>query len=163
SLGACSNTGAQFTMTSGTGTCTVTYNQAGNGSYDPATQVSETVTAVKAAQTIDVTTDAPSTAAYNSSFDVDASAPGGAIAFAHAGQCSNTGAHFTMTSGTGTCTVTFDQAGNGNYNPAPQVTETVTAQKASQTITVTTHAPSTAAYNSSFDVVATAPAGAIAF
>ena len=40
-----------------------------------------------------------------------------------------------MTSGTGTCTVKYDQAGDANYNAAPQVTETVTAQKASQTIT----------------------------
>ena len=46
SSGSCTNSGTDFTMTSGTGTCTVTYDQAGNGSYDPATQVSETVTAV---------------------------------------------------------------------------------------------------------------------
>ena len=50
-----------------------------------------------------------------------------------------------MTSGTGTCTVKYDQAGNTNYNAAPQVTETVNAQKANQTITVTTHAPASAA------------------
>jgi hypothetical protein len=41
-----------------------------------------------------------------------------------------------MTSGTGTCTVKYDQAGNANYNAAPQVTENVTAQKASATITL---------------------------
>ena len=35
-----------------------------------------------------------------------------------------------MTSGTGTCTVKYDQAGDANYNAAPQVTETVNAQKA---------------------------------
>ena len=40
-----------------------------------------------------------------------------------------------MTSGTGTCTVKYDQAGDTNYNAAPQVTETVNAQKAGQTIT----------------------------
>ena len=42
-----------------------------------------------------------------------------------------------MTSGTGTCSVNYDQAGNANYNAAPQVTESVNAQKADQTITVT--------------------------
>ena len=60
-----------------------------------------------------------------------------------------------MTSGTGTCSVKYDQAGNANYNAAPQVTETVTAQKANQTISVTTHAPSTAVYGTSFSVAAT--------
>ena len=60
-----------------------------------------------------------------------------------------------MTSGTGTCSVKYDQAGNTNYNAAPQVTESVTAQKANQTITVTTHAPATAVFNTSFTVAAT--------
>ncbi len=34
-----------------------------------------------------------------------------------------------MTSGTGTCSVLFNQAGNTNYNAASQVTETVTATR----------------------------------
>ena len=60
-----------------------------------------------------------------------------------------------MTSGTGTCSVKYDQAGNANYNAAPQVTESVNAQKADQTITVTTHAPASAAFNQQFTVAAT--------
>ena len=40
-----------------------------------------------------------------------------------------------MTSGTGTCTVKYDQAGNTNYNAAPQVTETTNATTAALTIT----------------------------
>ena len=46
-----------------------------------------------------------------------------------------------MTSGTTACQVKYDQAGDANYNAAPTVTESVTAQKAAQAITVTTHAP----------------------
>ena len=60
-----------------------------------------------------------------------------------------------MTSGTGTCTVAFNQAGNANYNPALQVAETTTAQKAAQAITVTQPAPAAAVYNTSFTVAAT--------
>ena len=60
-----------------------------------------------------------------------------------------------MTSGTGTCTVKYDQAGDANYDPAPQVTASVTATKASQAITVTTPAPASAIYNTSFTVAAT--------
>jgi hypothetical protein len=43
SSGACSNSGATFTITSA-GTCTVKYDQAGNDSYNAATQVLESVT-----------------------------------------------------------------------------------------------------------------------
>ena len=64
-----------------------------------------------------------------------------------------------MTSGTGTCTVSYDQAGDANYNAAPQVTETMNAQKADQAITVTTHAPASAASTRASRVAATAPGG----
>src|SRR4029077_6327130 len=163
SSGACSNTGGDFTMTSGTGTCTVMYDQAGNSQYADAPQLTETVTAQKADQAITVTTHAPASAAFNSSFSVAANAQGGPVSFTSAGACSNTGGDFTMTSGSGTCSVRYDQAGNANYNAAPQVTESVTAQKADQAITVTTHAPGSAAYNSSFSVAANAPGGSVSF
>ena len=127
SSGACSNTGANFTMTSGTGTCAVKYDQAGTANYNPAPQVTESVTAQKANQTITVNVHAPASATYNDSFGVSASAPAGAVTFSSAGSCSNTGATFTMTSGSGACTVKYDQAGDANYNAAPQVTETVNA------------------------------------
>ena len=125
-------------MTSGTGTCTVKYNQAGNDNYNAAAQVTETVTAPeKANQTIVVTTVAPAAAVYNTSFTVAATggASGNPVTFGAAGVCSNVAATFTMTSGTGTCTVKYDQAGDGNYNAASQIIASVTAQQADQTIT----------------------------
>ena len=145
-------------MTSGTGTCTVKYDQAGDANYNAAPQVTETVNAQKADQTINVTTHAPATAVYNTSFTVAATRAGRPVTFSSAGSCSNTGATFTMTSGTGTCTVKYDQAGDANYNAAPQVTESVDAQKADQSIIVTTHAPATAVFNASFTVAASAAA-----
>ena len=60
-----------------------------------------------------------------------------------------------MTSGTLACSVMYDQAGDDNYNAAPEVTETVNAGKDGQAITVTTHAPSSAVYGSQFTVAAT--------
>jgi beta-lactam-binding protein with PASTA domain len=39
-----------------------------------------------------------------------------------------------MTSGTGTCAVRYDQAGNNNYSAAPEVTETVNALSAPQCV-----------------------------
>jgi hypothetical protein len=150
-------------MTSGTGTCTVRYDQAGDSNYNAAPQVVETTNAQKANQTINVTQHAPASAVFNTSFTVAGTAPGGAVTFSSSGSCSNTGATFTMTSGTGTCSVNFDQAGNGNYNAAPQVVETTNAQKADQAINVTQHAPPSAAFNETFDVAANAPGGAVTF
>src|SRR5215831_15300144 len=136
SAGSCTNVGATFTMTSGSGTCAVKYDQPGDSNFNAAPQVTESVTAQKISQTVTVNTHAPATATYNASFTVTATASSGlAVSYSSAGSCSNVGALFTMTSGAGTCTVKYDQAGDNNFNAAAQVTESVTAQKASQTIT----------------------------
>jgi hypothetical protein len=161
--GSCSNSGATFTMTSGTGTCSVMYDQAGNANYNAAPEVTESVAAGKIDQSISVTKHAPATAAYGSQFTVAATAPGGPVAYSSGGSCSNSGATFTMTSGTGTCTVRYDQGGGANYDAAPEVTESVTAQKAAQSISVTTPAPASAAKGSQFTVAATAPGGPVAY
>src|SRR5262249_40028528 len=86
-------------------------------------------------QAITVTTHAPASAVYGTSFGVAANAPGGAVAFTGGGGCSNSGNTFTMTSGANACLVHYDQAGRPDYDPPPQVTETVDAQKADLTIT----------------------------
>ncbi len=160
SSGVCTNSGATYTMTSGTGSCSVIANQSGNTYYAAAAQVTKTVTASLASQTITFTTNAPSSSAYNSNFTVAATASSGlAVAFTSSGSCTNVGTTYTMTSGTGSCSVIANQAGNSNYAAATQVTQTVTATKLSQTITFTTAAPSSAEYGSSFTVAATATSG----
>jgi hypothetical protein len=131
------------------------YDQAGDGNYNAAPEVTETVIPGKIDQSISVATHAPTSAAYGLQFTVAANAPGGAVTYSSAGSCTNSGATFTMTSAGGTCTVKYDQAGNASYNAAPEVTESVTATKASQAITVTTHAPASAAFGSQFTVAAT--------
>jgi hypothetical protein len=129
SSGACTNSGATYTMASGAGTCSVIANQAGNSSYAPAAQVTKTVSATPAAQAISFTTSPPSSAAYKTSFTVAATggASGNAVTFTSSGACSNSGATYTMTSGTGTCSVIANQAGNSNYSAAAPVTKSVTA------------------------------------
>src|SRR5437868_1961325 len=94
------------------------------------------LTVSKAGQTITVGTHAPASATYNTTFTVAASSNSGLpVAYSSSGVCTNSGAVFTMTGSTGNCSVNYDRAGDGNYNPATQVTESVTAQKAGQTIT----------------------------
>jgi hypothetical protein len=91
-------------------------------------------------QTINVTTSAPSNAAYGSSFNVAATATSGLpVSITTGGACSGNGsdsASITMTSGTGTCTVTYNQAGSTGYYPAPEVTNSTVAQKADATVIV---------------------------
>jgi hypothetical protein len=91
--------------------------------------VTKTVTASLVAQAITFTTNPPATAAYKATFTVAATggASGNAVTFTSSGSCSNSGATYTMTNSTGTCSVIANQAGNTNYSAAPQVTKTVTA------------------------------------
>ncbi len=99
--------------------------------------VSGTLTIGPASQAITFTTNAPATAAYNSSFTVVATggASGNPVIFTSSGACTNSGATYKMTSGTGTCSVIANQASSTNYSAAPQVTQTVTATLVAQTIT----------------------------
>ena len=81
-------------MTSGTGSCSVIANQAGNANYAAAAQVSETTSATKASQAINVTTAPPPTATKGSIFTIDASASSGlAVTFASSGKCTNSMCH----------------------------------------------------------------------
>jgi hypothetical protein len=90
----------------------------------------------KVDQTITVVVHAPATATYDDAFSVVATSSSGLpVSFSSSGGCSSSGATFTMTSGTGSCLVKYDQPGDGTYNAAPQVVETVVAQKADQEIT----------------------------
>src|ERR1017187_916820 len=161
SSGSCSNVGATYTMTSGAGTWSGIAKQAGHSNYVAAPAVTETVAAIPASQTIAFNQNAPAAAAYNSNFTLTATggASGNPVVFTSSGSCSNVGATYTMTGGAGMCSVIANQAGNTNYSAAPQVTETVNAIQASQSITFTQSAPSFAPYNGRFTVAATASSG----
>jgi hypothetical protein len=126
--GACSNAGNAVTMTSGTSTCSLTATWAADNNYSSAT-LTQSTTATQLSQTITFTTNPPSSAAYNTSFSVAATggASGDAVIFTSSGACSNSGATYTMTNSTGTCSVIANQAANSNYAAAPQITKTVTA------------------------------------
>jgi CSLREA domain-containing protein len=94
------------------------------------------LTNTAANQTITVNTHAPASALFNAQFTVAATASSGLpVSYSSAGSCTNVGPTFTITNGTGTCSAIYNQGGNGNFNAAPPVTETVSAQKANQTIT----------------------------
>jgi hypothetical protein len=160
SSGGCTNTGADFTMTSGSTDCTVAYDQAGDENYNAAPQQSEAVTTEKADQSIVIATPAPSSAVFGTGFTVAAKGggSGNAIVYGSSGGCSNTDGDFTVTSGSIDCTVTYDQAGDANYKKAQQQSTLTTTQKASQTITLPPIADHTYG-DADFDVSATPSSG----
>ena len=89
-------------MTSGTGTCTVTASQPGNSNYSAAPNKNESVGAQLTAQTSSFSMSAPANAVYGSTFTVAASSTSGLpITYLSAGTCTNSGATYTMVSGTG--------------------------------------------------------------
>ena len=66
------------------------------------------------------------------------------MTFTSAGVCTNSGATYTMTSGTGTCSVIANQAGNSNYAAAPKSSRRSTRPDCLADITFTTNAPASA-------------------
>jgi hypothetical protein len=165
--GVCTVSGATVTGVIA-GTCTIAANQAGNANYNPALQVTQNITVGAAAQTIGAISFTPPTLAVNGTTTASATATSGlAVIFSSLTDtvCTVSGTNGAAVTGVtaGTCTIAANQAGNANYNAAPQVTQNITVGAATQTITVGTHAPATAAYLSSFTVAATAPGGTVTY
>jgi hypothetical protein len=91
------------------------------------------LTVNKADQAIDVTTPAPTQSINTATFDVAATggASGNPVDISVTGICTGSGentATITMTEFRGVCVVHYNQAGNSNYNAAPEVTENVPTQ-----------------------------------
>lgn len=158
SSGACSGVGATFTMTSGTGTCLVKYDQPGDSTHDAAPQVVESVMAQKANQTI--TFGALEDATFGDlDYDiVDAFASSDlAVTLTAGGKCTVNGVTVHLL-GAGSCTVTATQAGDANYNAAPPVPQTFSIARGDQEITFLA-LPTRAYGDPDFTVKATAESG----
>jgi gliding motility-associated-like protein len=120
----------------GAGSTTITASQAGDANYLAATSVTQTLTVDKASQTI--TFNALTARTYgNSDFSPGATATSGAtVTYA-----SDNAAVATIVSnqvhivGQGTATITASQTGNTNYNAAANVTQSLTVNKATVTVT----------------------------
>ena len=128
------------------GTCKVDFNQTGNANYTAAPQVQQTFTVGKGAQTVSFTSTAPAATVGGAAYTPTATATSGlAAAFtidasSTTGVCSIASGVVSFT-GVGSCVIDANQAGNANYTAAPQVQQTVTVAKGSQTITPTSTAP----------------------
>ena len=158
-----SNTGpySNVLIVTGVGSVSVQATQVGNAQFAAAVPVSQTFTVSQAVPAVTFTQNAPATALYNSSFTVAATSNSGSpVSFSSSGVCTNTGATFTMTSGTGTCRVTATSAATTDYLAASSMQST-TAGKIPSIITFT-GAPATASYQSTFAVATTSNSGVTA-
>ena len=136
----CSIAGGVVSFTA-VGTCLVDANQAGNGNWNPAAQAQQSFTVAKGDQAITFTSTAPAAAKVGgSAYTVTATGggSGNAVTFtidaAASAVCSIVGSTVSFTAA-GSCVVNANQAGNGNYNAAPQAQQSFTVAKGDQTIT----------------------------
>jgi len=126
----CTILGSTVTMTSSTGTCTLTASQAGDGNYNPAADVVRTVTAQKADQTIIFTSTAPISAFVGTTYVPTATggASGNPVIFtidaAPSPVCSISGGTVFFNAN-GICVINANQNGSSNYNAAPQVQQSI--------------------------------------
>jgi Divergent InlB B-repeat domain len=125
--------GSTVTIT-GVGTVTVRASQAGNANYNPAPDVDQSFTVAKANQTISFGSLTGKTYG-DPAFSVAATASSGlGVSFSIlSGPATISGNTVTIT-GAGTVTVRASQAGNANFNAAPNVDQSFTVAKANQTI-----------------------------
>jgi len=154
----CTLSGTTVTIVTA-GTCTIQASQAGNATYAPAPNVSQSFTVAKANQTI--TFAALTGKTYGAApFTVSATASSGlAVTFTSTttAVCTVSGNTVTLVTG-GTCTIQAAQAGNTSYNAASNVSQSFTIAKASQTITFNALANKT--YGAApFTISATASSG----
>jgi hypothetical protein len=117
--GNCTIAGRTVTLTAAGG-CTVTANQAGDAAFNPAPAVPQPFTILKANQTISFGA-LPNKRFGDPPFSISASASSGLpVTFTASGSCTLSGSKVTLTGPSG-CTIKASQAGNTNYNAAPDV------------------------------------------
>lgn len=126
----------------GAGSAVITASQEGNANYLPAIEVSHTLVVEKAAQTISFDPIAVQTYG-DSDIDPMATASSGlSVSYTS----SNTdvavvSGGLIRIMGAGSAEITASQAGNSNYNPAPEAIQVLTVEKADQSVTFTSIDP----------------------
>jgi len=128
-IGPASISGTTLTIT-GAGTVVVTASQAGNGDYNAATPVSQSIVVGQASQTITFNSIAAQTVGATLSLSASASS-GLTVSFSSSTTtvCTVSGTTATMLA-PGTCTIAASQAGNTNYAAATTVTQSFTVSSA---------------------------------
>jgi YVTN family beta-propeller protein len=125
------------------GTCVIAADQAGNDQYTPATQQTTTYSVGVAAQTVAITSTAPSAPVVGTTYPVTATggASGEPVTLSIASATTNDAC--TLSGSTvrfvhpGACVVNGDQAGNSDYAQATTGSQTIAVSPAASTTTLT--------------------------
>ena len=156
--GSCSISGATVTFVA-VGTCVIDANQAGNASYEAATQVQQSFDPGPGTQSIAFTSTPPNPALIGGTYTVTASggASGNPVTFSidpsANGSCSISGATVTFVAA-GTCVIDANQAGNASYAAATQVQQSFDPDSVAQSIAFTTTPPNPALIGGTYTVTA---------
>ncbi|MEP7155823.1 MAG: choice-of-anchor Q domain-containing protein [Betaproteobacteria bacterium] len=130
----CTISGATVTAIA-VGTCTVAADQAGNANYNAATQATQSIAVTRAAQQIAFGAAPALVFGGNATVTATGGASGNPVTFTSTTLAVCTVAASTVTAiAAGNCVIAADQAGNTNYNAAPQVTQSFTIARADQQI-----------------------------
>src|SRR5204863_5592615 len=130
----------------GVGTCVIDANQAGNANWNAAPQAQQSFAARRSYDLISFTSTAPVGAKVGGpTYTVTATATSGlpvtfTIDATATSVCSIAGSTVSFI-GIGTCVIDANQAGNANWNAAPQVQQSFAVAKGDQTISYTSTAP----------------------
>ena len=122
------NVGGNTLTFTGAGTVVLQAVQAGDANYNPADQVTRSITVAKANQSIDAIAVTPATLAVAGSITASAAASSGLpVAFSSTtpAVCTVSGTEVVGVSA-GTCTIAADQAGDSSFNAASQLRRTIT-------------------------------------
>jgi len=139
--GVCTNGGTNGSTITGVtaGTCTIAADQAGNASYNAAPQVTQSFSIAKANQAITFGTAPTVIVGGTGTVSANGGASGNPVTFTSqtTAVCTSGGTNGSTITGVtaGTCTIAANQAGNANFNAAPQVTQGFSIGKANQIIT----------------------------
>ena len=132
----CSVSGATVTVTLTGGTCTIAANQVGNSGFAAAPQVTQSFIVNLYPQTINFQWSYAEGVGTSLNFATVASASSGLkVTFSSLTPSICTNA--TLLIAAGTCTIAANQAGNYQYAPAPQVTQSFSVLPGSQGLTFT--------------------------
>jgi hypothetical protein len=136
--GACSISAGTVDFT-GIGSCVIDANQAGDNAYSAAPQVSQS-TSVEASQAIHFTTSPPNPAHVGGTYTPHATGGGSGnpVVFSTSGACSISAGVVHLNS-SGTCVVDANQAGNSQYEAAPQVAQSFSVTVAGPGFTSANH------------------------
>jgi FtsP/CotA-like multicopper oxidase with cupredoxin domain len=152
---------ATVTMNTGTGSCVLSANWAATTNYVAAGPLTQSTLATQIAPTVTFS-GAPASAVYNTTFTVATTTNSTSVAVITAsGACSIAGTLVTMTSGTGTCSLTANWAADPNYLAAT-ATQSTAAVKATSTTATSTPTPNPSVVGQGVSVSYTVTGGGVA-